>query len=181
MEPEKGKPSELSEKKAWLMWPRAFVYLIVAMIVCASVVTTGWALMHHTRGLVFAVSTDGLVYTPGQPVQILTTFTNNGLNSVLLTFNTSQMARYTVYASDGSYVCGIRIIALQVITKKTIKPGESIEFAVGWDQTIDDPYKLKGDQAPYPGDYYVIAETMSLEYKSTARTLTFTISALPAT
>ena len=171
-----GGSAEPSKKRHLLKSTRARIYIVVAVLVSASVVTVGWELVRQERGLVFSTSTDEREYSPGEQIRVSAEFTNFGFDSVVLTFNTSQMASFSVYASDGSLVGGIPMLSLQVITEKTVRPGHSVEFGVTWDQIVFGPDAPTGAPVPFPDSYYIIAHAMSIGFQGTAHTEVFTIT-----
>ena len=162
---------EISKRGFWSAHAKMVTYLAVALAVTASAVSAGWAMSHPESGLVFTAHTDKDTYSPGELIKVSVKFTNKGIVPIHLTFGTSAKAYFSVYASNGSYVCGIPVMSLQVITKVTIGPGQSVGYGAPCDQDVVDEANPYGIQVP-PGKYYIVAGTIG----ATARTATFTIS-----
>lgn len=148
---------------------------MVAVVIIASMTAAIWILKRSDRGLVFTAFTDKDVYSLDELVNVTVEFKNYGFDSVHLTFMTSAMAGFSVYTSEDIPVCGIPIIAAQVITEVTIKPGQSERFGVHWNQLALDMATSLEEEVP-PGAYYIVAGTLSVEFHATAHTSTFTIS-----
>ncbi len=162
-------------RRPWLLNSRWFVYVAITLIVLASAAAVGWAYIRYDRGLAFTAFTDKDVYSLDELVDVTVEFKNYGFDSVHLTFGTSAMAGFSVYTSEDVLVCGIPIIALQVITEVTIKPGQSERFGIHWNQLAMDATTSLEEKVP-PGAYYIVAGTLSMEFHATAHTSTFTIS-----
>ena len=154
---------------------RWLVYVVISLIIFGSAAVAGWAYIRYDRGLVFTAFTDKDVYSTDELVNVTVEFKNYGFDSVHLTFGTSAMASFSVYTSEDVPVCNIPIIALQAITEVTIKPGQSEEFRIRWNQLDYDIGTGFWEQVP-PGTYYIVAGTLSREFHATALTSTFTIS-----
>lgn len=151
---------------------KTVTYLVIALVVTVSAVAAGWAIAHPEDGLVFTARTDKDTYAPGEQINVSVRLVNKGIAPIHLTFGTSAKAYFSVYASNGNYVCGIPVVALQVITKITIEPGQSVRYGAQWDQVVVDDAHPRGEQVPYPDTYYIKAVTIG----ATARTAPFTIS-----
>ena len=170
MEIEAESQAKTQKRRPRHVGPRWLVYVAISLVILASAAAAGWAYIRHDRGLVFTAFTDKDVYSSDEWVNVTAEFRNYGFDSVHLTFGTDAMASYSVYTSEDIPVCSIPIIALQVITEVTIKPGQSEEFWIRWDQRTS-----YGEHVP-PGTYYIVAGTLSWEFHATASTSTFTIS-----
>ena len=148
---------------------------MAAVVIIASMTAAIWILERSNRGLVFTAFTEKDAYTLEEWIGASVRFKNYGFDSVHLTFASSAMASFSLYTSKGVSVCNIPIIALQVITEVTIKPGQSEEFGIRWNQLAYDTGTGFGEHVP-PGTYYIVAGTLSREFHATALTSTFAIS-----
>jgi hypothetical protein len=157
-------------KKPWPAISKAAVYAVVAVVVTASAVAGGYVLVRHERGLVISAYTDKDTYSPGENVSVWVEFTNYGFDSVHMVFNTSAMAFFCVHSINGTPVCGIPTISLQVITHKSIGSGETLGYGVIWDQ------RDEGEQVPHPARYYIVAYAGTAEYGDVVQTSPFLIS-----
>lgn len=87
-------------------------------------------------GLLYTLSTDQRTYRRGEPVNIKLTKRNTTSTTRRLTYNTGQRFEFEAVRSDGVVVW--RWSAGRVFTQQTatvtLRPGESQEFDVTWDQ-----------------------------------------------
>jgi hypothetical protein len=148
---------------------------MAAVVIIASTTAAVWILERSYRGLVFTAFTDKDAYSLEECVNVSARYKNFGFDSVHLTFGTSALASFSVYTSEGVHVCSILITAMMVITEVTIKPGQSEEFRIRWNQLDYETGTGFGEQVP-PGTYYIVAGTRSSEFHATALTSAFTIS-----
>lgn len=150
-------------------------FFMAAVVVIASMTAAIWILERSDRGLVFTAFADKDAYSSEEWIGASVRFKNYGFDSVHLTFGSSAMASFSVYTSEGVPVCSILIDSLQVITEVTIKPGQSKEYGIRWNQLAYGTGTGFGEPVP-SGTYYIVAGTCSWEFHATAFTSPFTIS-----
>ena len=175
MEDRKPSKARFRDKLRQIPRKKRRVIFMAAVVIIASMTAAIWILERSNRGLVFTAFTDKDAYTPEEWIGASVRFKNYGFDSVHLTFGSSAMASFSVYTSEGVPVCSIPVIALMWITEVTIKPGQSEEFGIRWDQLTYDTGTGFGEPVP-SGAYYIVAETGCWEFHATASTSTFTIS-----
>lgn len=172
---EADNPGNMQKKNPWSLRSRWFVYVLIILVVSASVAAAGWVYIRHDRGLVFTAFVDKDAYSYEEWINATVEFKNYGFESVHLTFMTSAMAALDVYTSEGLPVCTIPVVAMQAITEVTIGPGQSERYVVGWNQLAYD-VTTGVEEHIAQGTYYIVAGTLSAEFHAAAMTSTFTIS-----
>jgi hypothetical protein len=98
------------------------------------------------------VSTDKLVYTTGEPVNISVSIMNNGLSTAVLTFPSTIQGYFTVADSLGNPVYDylLHVAGMPVITDLVLLSGQTAYYNYTWIQVSDD-----GTQVPSPQWYTI--------------------------
>jgi len=101
--------------------------------------------------LVVTVSADRSSVSAGQNLQITVTATNNSSSSRALQFSSACLTDFEFLNSSGQVVGRSQQICLQVLTQKTLMPGESLSSShiwtrgpTGFPQLSPGTYQLRG-------------------------------------
>ena len=110
--------------------------------------------------LVTVVQTNKTTYAPGERVFITLRVTNKGTSTVTLNFPTSCQAFFAVLdASDNVvYDAYQHAICFDVITERTLQPGQTATYSLDWFQTDD-----AGQQVAFPANYLIVGHLDSFE------------------
>lgn len=156
-----SRPDSSAGKRFWSV-------VITVIVVLASVVVTAAVVETINGGVVITVRTDKNDYVPGEQVDVMVEFRNNGHEPVSLTFHSSLVSSFTVYDGSGAFVCSLEQIALFWMVYETLEPGEILTGGCHWDQVYDE-----GIPVPHPGSYTIVAHALCEELDLSSSTRLF--------